>query len=120
VVPQAVERFASLKARRYMEGTVYAIKAPAAPSAKTGEPVLATRPGEKPGATVSRQIDSDITIKAIDPKVPSITVTTDAGHTVSFRVDDPSRIKNLKVGDAVRITYTEALIVTVDSPKTKK
>jgi len=53
------------------------------------------------------------TIKAIDEKVPSVTVLTEDRRTVSFKVDDKNNLKDVKVGDKVEITYTEAVMISV-------
>ena len=120
-IPNEVTRFQSIRVgdvvtAKYEESVVVAIKQPGAKSA-TGEEVVTKHAGDKPGATVSRQIDADVTVKSIDPKIPSITVTTSDARVLSFRVEDPKRLKNVKVGDVITITYTEALILTVDAPK---
>jgi Cu/Ag efflux protein CusF len=45
--------------------------------------------------------------------VPSVTVLTDEGKMVSFKIADKKNIEGLKVGDKVDITYTEALMISV-------
>ena len=52
-------------------------------------------------------------MKAIDAKVPSVTVLTEDGRTVSFKVEDKKNLKDVKVGDKVEITYTEAVMISV-------
>ena len=54
-----------------------------------------------------------MTIKAIDTKVPSVTVLTEDGRTASFKVEDPKNLKDVKVGDKVEVTYTEAFAISV-------
>ena len=56
-----------------------------------------------------------MTIKAIaaDAKVPSVTVLTEDGRTVSFKVEDKNNLKDVKVGDKVEITYTVAVMISV-------
>jgi Cu/Ag efflux protein CusF len=36
---------------------------------------------------------------------------------MSFKVEDKTNLKGVKVGDKVQITYTQALAVSVDAPK---
>lgn len=62
---------------------------------------------------MAQQATATVTIKAIDPKAPSVTVLTEDGRTVDFRVEDKKNIKDLKAGDKVEITYTQALMVEV-------
>ena len=49
--------------------------------------------------------------------VPSIKVKTPEGHLMSAKVEDKKSLDGLKVGDKVTVTFTEALMVTVEAPK---
>ena len=116
-----MERFDELKVGdsitfRYYESIAYAIRKPGQPSglpATTGEPKVVRSQGAKPGATISQQETATVTIKAIDPKVPSVTVLTEDGRTASFKVEDKNNLKDVKVGDKVEVTYTEAVMISV-------
>ena len=57
-----------------------------------------------------------VTITAIDPKAPAVTVKSDRG-IMSFRVKDAKNLEGYKVGDTVDVTYTRALAVTVEPDK---
>ena len=115
-----VKRFDELKVGdtvtfRYHESVVYAIRKPGQPSglpAETGPKAVAGK-GPRPGGTFSEQETATVTIKAIDAKVPSVTVLTEDGRTVSFKVEDKSKLKDVKVGDKVEVTYTVAVMVSV-------
>jgi Cu/Ag efflux protein CusF len=115
-----VKRFDELKVGdtvtfRYYESVAYAIRKPGQPSglpAQTG-PSVTRGEGPKPGGTVSQQETATVTIKAIDAKVPSVTVLTEDGRTVSMKVEDKKNLKDVKVGDKVEITYTEAVMISV-------
>jgi hypothetical protein len=115
-----VKRFDELKVGdtvtfRYYESVAYAIRKPGQPSglpAQTG-PSVTRGEGPKPGGTVSQQETATVTIKAIDAKVPSVTVLTEDGRTVSMKVEDKKNLKDVKVGDRVEITYTEAVMISV-------
>ena len=115
-----VKRFDALKVGdvvtfRYYESIVYAIKKPGAPASTA--PADATKvvrsEGAKPGATISQQQTATVQVKALDPKKRSITVLTEDGRTVSFQVEDPKNLKGVAVGDKVEITYTTAVMITV-------
>ena len=69
--------------------------------------------GPKPGATISEQMTATVKVKAIDAKVPSVTVESEDGRTLSFKVDDKKNLKGVNVGDKVEITYTSAVMITV-------
>ena len=56
-------------------------------------------------------------VDAIDPKVPSISFKGPQGWTYSRKVLDKNVLKQVKVGDRVDFTWTEAMIVSVDTPK---
>jgi Cu/Ag efflux protein CusF len=98
---------------RYYESIVYAIRKPGA-AAKPAESGGITRaPGAKPGATLSQQVSATVTINEIDPKTPSVTVTTQEGRRMGFKVENPKNLEGLKAGDQVEITYTRALAISV-------
>jgi Cu/Ag efflux protein CusF len=115
-----VRRFDELKVGdtvtfRYYESIAYAIRKPGQPSGlptKTG-PAVTRSKGARPGGTIAEQETATVTIKAIDPKLPSVTVLTEDGRTVSFKVEDKNNLKDVKVGDKVEITYTEAVMISV-------
>ena len=67
----------------------------------------------RPGGTIGQQVSTTVTVKALDPSVPSITVVTDDGRTVTRKIEDKKNLEGVKVGDKIEITYTEALLVSV-------
>jgi len=98
---------------RYHESVVYAIRKPGtAPKAAESGGMTRT-PGEKPGGTLAQQVSATVTINAIDAKAPSVTVTTQDGRRMSFKVENPKNLEGFKVGDQVEITYTQALAISV-------
>ncbi|HUL78590.1 MAG TPA: hypothetical protein VL691_15105 [Vicinamibacteria bacterium] len=118
--PPEVKRFAELKVGdtvtfRYHESIVYQVHKPGAPGTAPAAagPTITRTTGAKPGGTIAQQETATVTIKAIDPKVPSITVVTADGRTIGAKVQDKKNIEGLKVGDKVEITYTEALAISV-------
>jgi Cu/Ag efflux protein CusF len=115
-----VKRFDELKVGdtvtfRYYESIAYAIRKPGQPSALPAEtgPKVTRGQGARPGGTIAQQETATVTLKAIDPKAPSVTVLTEDGRTVSFKVEDKKNLKDVKVGDKVEITYTEAVMISV-------
>ena len=71
----------------------------------------------KVAATASRQRTITATIAAIDRAVPSITFVGPNGWNYSSRVQDKKALEKVKVGDRLDITWTEALIVSLDDAK---
>lgn len=123
-VPPEVERFGAIKVgdvvtARYIESALIKLVDPhdpasSGPSAEVG---LVKRPGDKPGATIANQVNVKVKVKAIDKAASALTVETPSGGEVSLKVDDKKRLEKLKVGDQIDITYTEALLLTVDPKK---
>jgi len=82
--------------------------------ASGGETVRVAGLGTRPsGALVQQQVAS-VVVKAIDRKTPAVTVQLEDGSIVTLKVEHPERLQGLKVGDKVDVTYTEALIVSVE------
>jgi hypothetical protein len=54
-----------------------------------------------------------VTIAAIDLTTPSVTVKTQDGKVITLLVHDAANLANLAVGDVVQITYSQALMITV-------
>jgi hypothetical protein len=50
-------------------------------------------------------------------KVPSISFKGPNGWAYSSKVQDKDALSKVKVGDKVDITWTEALLVSFDTPK---
>ena len=113
-----VQRFNALKVGdkvtfRYYESMVFNIRKPGDTAPQlTGGGVVRT-PGEKPGATMSKQMTARVTVEAIDMKTPSVTVRTEDGRKMSFKADSAQHLEGVKVGDRVEITYTQALAISV-------
>jgi Cu/Ag efflux protein CusF len=114
-----VKRFDELKVGdkvtfRYYESIVSQIRKPgeSAP-APSGAPTLVRGTGPKPSGTLSQQMSATVTITGLDAKVPSVTVKTAEGRTMSFKIADKKNIEGVKVGDKVDITYTAAVMITV-------
>jgi Cu/Ag efflux protein CusF len=117
-----VQRFNELKVGdkvtfKYHESIVYAIQQPGAKPPAAASAAMVRDQGPRPGGTLSQQLTTVVTVKAIDMNIPSVTITTADGNTMSFKVEDKNNLTGVKVGDKVQITYTRALAVSVESPK---
>jgi len=118
-----VTRFNELKVgdtvkMTYYESMVFQIRKPGdKPGAATVDAALNRGKGALPSGSASVQEKMTVTVKAIDPAVPSVTVTTSDGRTVTRKVDDKKHIEGLKVGDQIDITYTRALLTSVQRAK---
>lgn len=77
--------------------------------------------GDKPGGVAGQSVTVTSKLTAVDLKHHTVTLTGADGQQRVIEVKDPARqaqMKKLKVGDMVRITYVEALAITV-TPKAK-
>jgi Cu/Ag efflux protein CusF len=115
-----VKRFNELKVGdtvtfRYYESVVSRVRKAGepAPGKASGTPTLVRGTGAKPSGTLSQQLTATVTVKEIDPKVPSMTVTLEDGRSMSFKVEDKKNLEKVKVGDRVDVTYTAAVTISV-------
>ena len=120
-VPAAIKQFDTLKigdkiTARYYETVVLRVKTAGQKDTDTAAAGLVRADTGKAG-TASTQQTITATITAIDPMVPSITFSGPRGWTYSSRVEDKKALAAVKVGDKVDITWTEAVIVSLDGAK---
>lgn len=121
-VPESAKRFDEIKVgdkvtARYYDNVTVRLKKPGEKAVNAGEAAVTPGSGPKPGATVAAQRTMTATIEAIDPKVPSITFKGPKGWKYSRRVLDKDVLKQVKVGDQVDFTWTEAVTLEVSTPK---
>ena len=75
-----------------------------------GKAVVAqTKPGEKPAALSVGEVSVVVTIEAIDLENERVTLKGKDGKVETVTPRNPENLKKVKVGDLVRITYTEAI-----------
>jgi hypothetical protein len=116
-----VKRFGELKvgdrlAASYHEAILLEVRQPGAPppSPAAAEPLRVPGQAVRPSGAVVKQKKATVEVRAIDAARPSITVLTHDGRLVTYKVEKPERLLGVKVGDKIDITYTEALIVSVE------
>ena len=120
--PADARRFPEIKvgdkvAARYYDNVTVRLRKPGEAPVNTREAAVTPGGGAKPGATLATQRTMTAVIEAIDPKVPSITFKGPKGWKYSRRVQDKNVLKQVKVGDQVDFTWTEAVTIEVTSPK---
>ena len=54
-----------------------------------------------------------MTVKSMDQSMPSITVTTPDGRTVTRKVEDKKNLEGVNVGDMIDVTYTRAVLLSI-------
>jgi len=122
VVPEAVKKFAEIKVgdtltARYYENLVIRKKQPGEPDVDTAGEGITKGGTEKPARTAAKQRTITATITALDPKVPSITLSGPNKWTYSARIEDRKVLEQVKVGDKVDLTWTEALLLEFEVVK---
>jgi Cu/Ag efflux protein CusF len=120
-VSPEIKRFDTLKvgdkvSARYYETLVLQLKAPGDKAVDTTS-AATTRTEGKPSGTAAVQQTITATITEIDPKVPSITFSGPRGWTYSSRVEDKNALSKVKVGDRVDITWTSAVLLSLEPAK---
>ena len=120
-VPVGVKRFDTLKigdkvTAKYYENMVVALKAPGSKDVDKDSAAV-TKAKDAAAGTSAHQQTITATITAIDMKTPSVTFSGPRGWTYSTRVKDKDLLAKVKVGDKVDITWTEALILSLDEGK---
>lgn len=75
-------------------------------------------PGTSPAAGGLRQFRVVTTIEGLDRPTETVTVKGPRGNYVTVRVMDPSRLTQVRIGETIVVTYTEALAISLE--KTEK
>ena len=70
-----------------------------------------------PGGTIAAQEKATVTVKAVDMAVPSITVATADGRTVTRKIEQKKYLEGVKAGDRIDITMTRAIVTSVENAK---
>jgi len=121
-VGPAVERFNQLKVGdklnvTYTESMVFEVRKPGAPAATTGSVAAGERYKSTVGGAVGAAHSVSVTVKAVNMTEPSITVAAADGRTMTRKIQDKKNLENVKPGDRIDITYSEALILTAEPAK---
>jgi hypothetical protein len=124
VAPETMKAFSTLKIgdtvqARYYENIVLRVKKPGEKDVDAAAKAVTPSSAAAPGGTTAKQRTITATITAIDEKVPSITFSGPNGWKYSSRVEDKKALATVKVGDKVDITWTEALLVSLEAPAKK-
>jgi hypothetical protein len=76
-------------------------------------------PGTEPAAGGLRRFRVVTTIEGLDRPTQTVTVKGPRGNYLTARVADPSRLTQVRIGDTVLITYTEALAISLEKVEKK-
>jgi hypothetical protein len=123
VAGDAVQRFNELKVGQkvditYYESIVFQLLKPGEKGSGTSvEAAFDRAKSALPAGTVAVQDKATVTVKAVDMAVPSITVTTADGRTVTRKIENKKNLEGVKAGDKIDITFTRALLTSVQNAK---
>jgi len=87
------------------------------PAIGTAAEVDRAKKGDKPGITGAQAVTVTMKITGIDKKESEVTLEGPDGTLRTIKVRDASKLDKVAVGDLVDITFTEAIAVTVETPK---
>ena len=114
-----IKRFEELKVgdkvnARFYENVVVRLKRPGESDVVSSAKGTTGSEQVLPGGTKAKQVTITATITAIDPNTPTITFTGPSGWKYTSKVQDTEALAKVKVGDKVDITWTEAVLVSVE------
>ncbi len=76
-------------------------------------------PGTSPAAGGLRRFKVVTTIEGLDRPTQTITVKGPRGNYFTARVADPKRLTQVRIGENIVVTYTEALAISLEKVKKK-
>jgi hypothetical protein len=99
----------------YIESVAVFVNKPGEkPAAGEATTVALAPKGAKPGALVANTQKITAKVTALDHKTRVVTLTGPEGNSLTFTVGpDVKRLDEIKVGDTISLSYTEALMVDV-------
>jgi Cu/Ag efflux protein CusF len=120
--PETATRLSQIKpgdkvTATYYDNIILRVKPVGEAEVDTRQSALTPGAGPGPAGTSATQQTITATIDAIDLKTPSISLKGPRGWTYSSRVQDVKALQQVKVGDRVDITWTEATLVSVAPQK---
>ena len=102
----------------YYVGIAFQLRPPgtSAQGAMTTEQVQSAPEGARPASALTRTYSTTVKVESVDPASNHITLKRADGTVLTVAVQDPEaqqRVRKLKPGDAIGVTYTEQLAVSV-------
>jgi hypothetical protein len=122
-IGETVQRFNELKVGQrvnitYYESLVLQLVKPGEPGGgQSLEAALNRAKSALPAGSISTQEKATVTVKAVDMTIPSLTVTTPDGRTVTRKIEQKKYLEGVKPGDKIDITMTRAFVTSVENAK---
>jgi Cu/Ag efflux protein CusF len=89
-----------------------------APPPAQGQAVIVAEKGQKPGGLAVQTTQKTATVEDIDYSTREVTLKGSDGKTTKIKAGDKvKRLEDVKKGDRIVATYTEALAVSVAKPE---
>lgn len=85
-------------------------------SATVWDDAAKAKPGAKPGMAAASRVTMVTNIWAIDAARGTVLVREPLGHFTEVKLKDKAMLTGVKVGDQMKITYTEALAIGIERP----
>jgi hypothetical protein len=103
---------------RYNEAVALAIRpAVDAEPGITGLAAVSTAPpGATPGGVVFETVERTAIVRAVDPAERTVTLDVPAGYLVKLDVDETLDLTNVRVGEKVSVTHTQAIALQITPP----
>ena len=76
-------------------------------------------PGTSPAAAGLRRFKVVTTVEGLDRPTRTVTVKGPRGNYFTARVADPSRLTQVRIGEHIVVTYTEALAISLEKAEPK-
>ena len=107
-----VKYYEAVSAKVYKAG-----EAPAVTRESTS--VEMAKAGEQPGGKLASESTITATIESVAMEKSSVTLKTTEGKTLIVKVEEPQLLANVKAGDEVVVTYSEAYAISITKAKAK-
>jgi Cu/Ag efflux protein CusF len=101
---------------KYYDNVVLNVKKPGEAAVDSSNSAVTRAAGGAAG-TAAHQRTITATITAIDNALPSISFSGPNGWKYTTRVEDKAALAKVKVGDKVDITWTQAMILSLEPGK---
>jgi hypothetical protein len=93
----------------YTEALAFEVKKGGTAGSNTTAAAATAPAGSKPAGVAAAQTTVTVKITAIDREKSVVTFVGPKGNTKKLRVQDPSKLQGVNVGDTVDFTYVEAV-----------
>lgn len=127
-VDQRVKRLNEVKVGDFIRADYYVsfaaeLRKPTAEEKKTPFVMLDAAakapPGTSPAAGGLRRFKVVTTVEGLDRPTQTITVKGPRGNFLTARVADPARLTQVRIGETIVVTYTEALAISLEKAEKK-